>query len=241
MQKFWPAHDAVAKLRHEAAISETRASTTNILSEVQSLRDRLDRIERSTSAAANPSSAPVPLTPPLWVEHGATGLWIGPTASVRPSTDGSRSIQVPLLGPAASSQVDNSQSLPFVLARNRSQRIVRRADNVSRVQPSSPRIVLNPQAPPAKFQLCRGTNTVYQLWTEWVFGLDGIPSVEALDRCWGARWRPSSEAMFYSRRRKIISDIRRRVGDGTAKDDRQAIDQLEQLRAGRSLDWLCKI
>jgi len=49
--------------------------------------------------------------------------------------------------------------------------------------------------------------------------------VEALDRCWGARWHPQhSERMFYSRRRKIIKDIRRRVEDGTAKDERQAIN-----------------
>jgi hypothetical protein len=73
-----------------------------------------------------------------------------------------------------------------------------------------------------------------------VFGLAGGPSIEALDRCWGARWRPGSEGMFYSRRRKVIQEIRRRVGDGRAKDDRQAIDQLEQLRGGHSLDWLCK-
>jgi len=65
--------------------------------------------------------------------------------------------------------------------------------------------------------------------------------VEALDRCWGARWRSkSSENMFYSRRRKIIKDIRRRVEDGTAKDEREAIDQLEQVRGRRSLDWLSK-
>jgi hypothetical protein len=66
------------------------------------------------------------------------------------------------------------------------------------------------------------------------------PSIEALDRCWGARWRRGIEPMIYRRRRKIIIGIRRRVEDGTAKDDRQATDQPEQLRGGRSLDWLCK-
>jgi hypothetical protein len=54
-----------------------------------------------------------------------------------------------------------------------------------------------------------------------VFGLGGGPSVEAFDRCWGARWRTGSEGVFYSRRRRrVINDIRRRVGDGTAKDER---------------------
>ena len=80
---------------------------------------------------------------------------------------------------------------------------------------------------------------VFQLWTEWVFGLAGGPAVEALDRCWGPRWRAGSEGMFYSRRRKVIKEIRRRE-DGSAKDERQAIDQLEQLRDVRPLDWLCK-
>lgn len=58
----------------------------------------------------------------------------------------------------------------------------------------------------------------------------GGPSVEALDRCWGARWRLGNEAMFYSRRHKLIKEIRQRVEKGTARDERQAIDQLEQLR-----------
>jgi hypothetical protein len=46
--------------------------------------------------------------------------------------------------------------------------------------------------------------------------------------------------MFYSRRRKVINEIRRRVEEGTVRDDRQAVDQLEKLRGKRSLDWLCK-
>jgi Transcriptional activator of glycolytic enzymes len=87
--------------------------------------------------------------------------------------------------------------------------------------------------------VCRGNNSVFQLWTEWVLGLAGGPSVEALDRCLGGL-RTGSEDMFYSRRRKVIKEIRRQVEDGRAKEERQAIDQLEQLRGGCSLDWLCK-
>ena len=88
--------------------------------------------------------------------------------------------------------------------------------------------------------MLRGGNSVFQLWTEWTLGLAGGPSIEALDRCWGAYWGADGEAMFYSRRRRIIKDIRRRVEDGIARDERQAIDQLEQLRGRRSLNWLCK-
>ena len=97
-----------------------------------------------------------------------------------------------------------------------------RADHVSSVyQSSNSPIVLDRQALPRKYKLFRGSNSIYQLWTEWVFGLGGGPSVEALDGCLG-RWRTGSEGMFCSRRRRAINDIRQRVDDGTAKDDRQA-------------------
>ena len=111
------------------------------------------------------------------------------------------------------------------------------------MQPSSlarSPFVIDPDAPPIEYKLVRGSNSVFQLWTEWVFGLAGGPAVEALDRAWGARWRPGSESMFHSRRRRVIKEIRRRVEDGGARDERQAIDQLEQLRGVHSLDWLCK-
>ena len=74
-----------------------------------------------------------------------------------------------------------------------------------------------------------------------MLGLARGPSIKALNRCWGPRWRTSSsEAMFYSRRCKIINEIRRRVKARMVRDERQAVDQLEQLRGTRSLDWLCK-
>jgi Transcriptional activator of glycolytic enzymes len=89
--------------------------------------------------------------------------------------------------------------------------------------------------------MLRGSNSVFQLWVEWTLGVNGGPSIEALDRCWGARWRAgTSEAMFYSRRRRVIMEIRRRVDAGMARSERQAIDQLEQLQGSHSLDWLCK-
>jgi len=65
-----------------------------------------------------------------------------------------------------------------------------------------------------------GGNLVFQLWAEWTLGLAGGPLIKALNRCWGARWRVNGKAMFYSRRRRIIKDIRRRVEDGTARDKR---------------------
>ncbi|MBV9767795.1 MAG: hypothetical protein JOZ48_23345 [Acidobacteriaceae bacterium] len=96
MQKYWPAHDAVAKLRHEAAISEIR-ETREI---VRSISDRLDKMERSSASYA----PPVTPTPAVWVQQGTTAVWVGPTASARLSSDGSRSIRVPISEAAAPSQ-----------------------------------------------------------------------------------------------------------------------------------------
>jgi hypothetical protein len=233
MQKYWSTQETVAKLRHEAAIAEIKKATEI----VRSISDRLDKIERS-SASTPPA--------PVWVP----GFWVEPAAS------GSRSIPVPplLSGAVTSSSatqaagvgnVHHVPPLPYAppLATSYASRQAN-VSNSSSVQssslPPSPPIVLDPQAPPMEYKLFRGSNSVFQLWTEWVFGLAGGPAVETLDRCWGARWRPGSEDMFYSRRRKVIKEIRRRVEDGRPRDERQAIDQLEQLRGVHSLDWLCK-
>jgi len=72
MQQFWPAHEAVAKLRHEAVTSEIRS----VQSDVRSMLERLDETERSSASFA-----------PIWIQQGKTGIWIGPTDSaVHPST-----------------------------------------------------------------------------------------------------------------------------------------------------------
>src|SRR5277367_6020493 len=108
MQKYWPAHDAVAKLRHEAAISEIKTSARHSVSEiVRSISDRLDKMERSSAASLTPSiPPPPPVAPPapVWVQQGTTGVWIGSTVSIRPSTAGSGSIQAPFSELAASSR-----------------------------------------------------------------------------------------------------------------------------------------
>jgi len=101
MQKYWPTQEAVAKLRHEAAISEIKKATEI----VRSISDRLDKMERS-SVSTPPAS--------VWVPE----FCVEATASVRPS----RSIPVPFSEASASSpaqaDVDNVghvQSLAYVL------------------------------------------------------------------------------------------------------------------------------
>jgi hypothetical protein len=63
---------------------------------------------RSSAASLTPPIPPPPLVAPppapVWVQQGMTGVWIGSAASVRPSTAGSGSIQVPFSELAASSR-----------------------------------------------------------------------------------------------------------------------------------------
>ena len=93
MQKYWPAQEAVAKLRHEAAIAAIKKATeiVRVNSEiVRSISDRLDKMERSLA-----STPPAP----VWVP----GFWAEPATSVRPASDRSRrpgSIPVPASAPA---------------------------------------------------------------------------------------------------------------------------------------------
>ena len=49
MQKYWPAYEAVAKLRHEAAILEIKGVQLS----VQSILGRLDEMERSSASFAS--------------------------------------------------------------------------------------------------------------------------------------------------------------------------------------------
>jgi hypothetical protein len=73
MQKYWPAHDAVAKLRHEAAISEIKTSARDSVSKiVRSITDRLDKMERSSAASHTPPIPPPVPPAPVWVQQGTT-------------------------------------------------------------------------------------------------------------------------------------------------------------------------
>jgi hypothetical protein len=109
-------------------------------------------MERSSAAASLTSPIPPPLPPaPVWVQQGTTGVWIGSTASIRPPTGGSGSIQAPLPEPHAGhpsssttqadvGTVNSGQSLPFVLPPSSREPVVTdrtKADNVSSIYQSS--------------------------------------------------------------------------------------------------------
>jgi hypothetical protein len=208
MQRYWPAQEAVAKLRHEANMLCLRG----LQSRIEELLERVGQMERSAAAFA-----------PIWIQQGGTGIWVGPTAFAHqphphPPPPPPPPPDSPPPSPPGPTSTPASAPAP---------------------PPTQDPFVLDPQAPARPYKMLRGSDSVLQLWTEWTLGLNGGPSIEALDRCWGARWRVGSEAMFYSRRLRVMKEIRRRVDEGTARGERQAVDQLEQLRGQRSLHWLC--
>ena len=72
----------------------------------------------------------------------------------------------------------------------------------------SPRSVAD--GPPA-YRMCRTIKTVEGLWREWTEGLPGQPSITALDKRWGTRWRAGrgSELQWYSLRQEVIREVDR--------------------------------
>ena len=85
-----------------------------------------------------------------------------------------------------------------------------------------------------------GISRVKQAWQQWKDGYGGNPPVEQLERDWGARWRPEARMRQWFSRRKVIWDrLREIVNAGQTPD--AAVDQLEQIRKGKSLHQLGKL
>ena len=85
-----------------------------------------------------------------------------------------------------------------------------------------------------------GISRVKQAWQQWKDGYGGNPPVEQLERDWGAQWRPEARMRQWFSRRKVIWDrLREIVNAGQTPD--AAVDQLEQIRKGKSLHQLGKL
>jgi hypothetical protein len=79
--------------------------------------------------------------------------------------------------------------------------------------------------------------TVKDAWREWRDGLPGQVAIRELEERWGSRWRPGNTIKVQFCRRKVIWDaVRARRARGRTEEE--AVDELEQLRAGRSLNQL---
>jgi hypothetical protein len=100
-------------------------------------------------------------------------------------------------------------------------------------------------AEPPPYRMSRTIQTIPELWREWTVGLAGQPSIEQLDTLYGASWRTgptaASERQFYSRRKTLITEIRRLAVASGAPADAEAYDRVvlqledERKRAGASL------
>lgn len=79
------------------------------------------------------------------------------------------------------------------------------------------------------YSLSRTIQTVPEVWKEWTCGLGANPSVQSLERSYGATWRPSSrERVMFCRRKVIIDEIYARHGKGQTLD--AAVEELELVR-----------
>jgi hypothetical protein len=100
-------------------------------------------------------------------------------------------------------------------------------------------------AGPGQYSMSRIVHTIPELWQEWTVGLQGQPSIERLDELYGSRWRSgpgkASERQFYSRRKTLITEIRRLAAVVKAPPDAEAYNRVvvqledERKRAGASL------
>jgi len=101
------------------------------------------------------------------------------------------------------------------------------------------------ETPQPQYRMSRTLQTIPELWREWTVGLPGQPSIEQLDTQYGASWRTgpaaASERQFYSRRKTLITEIRRLAVASGAPADAEAYDRVvlqledERKRAGASL------
>jgi hypothetical protein len=64
-----------------------------------------------------------------------------------------------------------------------------------------------------RYRMSRTAETIPALWKEWTVGLQGQPSIETLDGRYGSDWRSgpdaAAERQFYSRRKTLITEIKR--------------------------------
>ena len=85
----------------------------------------------------------------------------------------------------------------------------------------------------------RTIQTVRELWQEWSQGVEGGPAVAELERRFQARWRRDSKVrMHYLRRKYIVDEINRLVGEGKYATHNEAVNFLENQRGQWSLKAL---
>lgn len=118
------------------------------------------------------------------------------------------------------------------------------ASNRTMAQPlASPSSVELAIKPAPLYRLSRNVRTIPDLWKEWTIGLGCLPSIDELDRLHGSRWRIGNEIQYYSTRKRIIDEIKRRAGSSATEEDyKAAVRGMEEERAHSkaSLDKVSK-
>lgn len=77
--------------------------------------------------------------------------------------------------------------------------------------------------------LSRTIQAVPEVWREWTCGLGANPSVQSLERSYGATWRPSSrERVMFCRRKVTIDEIYARYSKDLSLD--AAVEELELVQ-----------
>lgn len=171
----------------------------------------------------------------------------------------SASIPTPALAPApAPSPAQVPVSIPRVSLLSASRSISPQSGAQSRAQSGAESGVESEVAPgaasgavvegevegePQRYRMSRAVKTVRDLWREWTIGLQGGPSIVALDNRWGSRWRAGrqAEVQWYSLRLEVIREIRR-VARARRISEESAMYFVgaEQRHSNCSLDLYCK-
>lgn len=88
-----------------------------------------------------------------------------------------------------------------------------------------------------QYRMSQTIQTIPDLWREWTAGLQGQPSIEKLDELYGSDWRSgpdaAAERQFYSRRKTLISEIKRLAAvEGSSRGDsyETVVARLEEER-----------
>ncbi|KAK9465133.1 transcriptional activator of glycolytic enzymes-domain-containing protein [Lipomyces arxii] len=95
----------------------------------------------------------------------------------------------------------------------------------------------------AQYKMDRATQSVDRFWEEWTIGINGAPSIQALNATFRASWRSEvAERKFYSQRLVLVRTIEwmARTRHISASE---AVDELEKRRRNEniSLSRLCRI
>ncbi|KAK9456857.1 transcriptional activator of glycolytic enzymes-domain-containing protein [Dipodascopsis uninucleata] len=123
--------------------------------------------------------------------------------------------------------------------------------NLSRNSPNSS--VSSPNTPARRggrrqqlgvhYKMDRGTQSVDRFWEEWTIGINGSPSIQALNATFRASWRSEvAERKFYSQRLVLVRTIEW-MARTRQMPISEAVEELEKRRRNEniSLSRLCRI